>query len=280
MAAEAPLNLLVLGAASVADDLGYVALSDLGRALSPDVGTNYRVIGGHMVTALVARWQLGADLYRETGDTDLGVPPVIVRDHHVIERLLDLGYERVAGNRFAKTLRDVPLRVPGDADAPPQAVIDVLVPAYTSRARNDRRVSDELVTTEVLGLPTALNRPPVLLALELHRLNGERLDVEIAFPDEVAALVLKAFATRVRNKETDVVDVWRCLEVAFAAGVDPHEFADGDRAEAARHLRALFERRDGPGMRALEAEQHLSGAAADERFTRLRALIARVLGPA
>jgi hypothetical protein len=59
MAAEAPLNRLVLGAASVADDLGYVALADLGRALGPDVGTNYRVIGGHMVTALVARWQLG-----------------------------------------------------------------------------------------------------------------------------------------------------------------------------------------------------------------------------
>lgn len=280
MAAEAPLNRLVLGASSVADDLGYVALADLGRALGPDVGTNYRVIGGHMVTALVARWQLGAELYRETGDTDLGVPPVIVRDHHVIERLMDLGYNRVAGNRFAKTLGDVPVRIAGEVDVPAQAVIDVLVPAYTSRARNDRRVSDELVTTEVLGLPTALNRAPMLLALELHRLNGERLEAEIAFPDEVAALVLKAFATRTRDKGTDVVDVWRCLEVAFAAGVDPREFAEADRAEAATYVRTLFERRDGPGMRALEAEQRLSGAAADERFTRLRALIARVLGPA
>lgn len=280
MAPEAPLTRLVLGAASVADDLGYVALADLGRALGPDVGTNYRVIGGHMVTALVARWQLGAELYRETGDTDLGVPPVVVRDRHVIERLRDLGYERIAGNRFAKTLGDVPVHIRGDADAPTQAVVDVLVPAYTSRARNDRHVTDELVTTEVLGLPTALNRPPVLLALELHRLNGEQLEVELAFPDEVAALVLKAFATRVRNKGTDVVDVWRCLEVAFAADVDPHEFAEGDRAEAATQVRVLFERRDGPGMRALEVEQRLSGAAADERFTRLRALIARVLAPA
>lgn len=280
MATEAPLSRLVLGAASVADDLGYVALADLGRALGSDVGTNYRVIGGHMVTALVARWQLGAEMYRETGDTDLGVPPVIVRDHHLIERLMDLGYERVAGNRFAKPLHDVPVRIVGERDEPPQAIIDVLIPAYTSRARHDRRVSDELVTTEVLGLPTALNRPPVVLALELHRLNGERLEVEIAFPDEVAALVLKAFATRVRNKDTDVVDVWRCLEVAFAAAVDPREFNDGDRAEAATHIRALFERRDGQGMRALESEQRLSSAAADERFTRLRALITRILGNA
>jgi hypothetical protein len=156
----------------------------------------------------------------------------------------------------------------------------VLIPAYTSRARHNRRVSDELVTTEVLGLPTALNRPPVLLSLELHRLNGERLEVEIAFPDEVAALVLKAFATRVRNKATDVVDVWRCLEVAFAAGVGRHEFADGDRAEAAAHIRALFAERDGPGVHALQSEQRLATTAADERFTRLRALIARILGNA
>lgn len=280
MAAEAPLNRLVLGAASVADDLGYVALADLGRALGPDVGTNYRVIGGHMVTALVARWRLGAELYRETGDTDLGVPPVVVRDHHVIERLMQLGYERIAGNRFARPIDDVPVRILGEREKPPQAVIDVLIPAYTSRARRDRRVSGELVTTEVLGLPTALNRPPVLLALELHRLNGERLNIDIAFPDEVAALVLKAFATRVRNKATDVVDVWRCLEVAFVADVGPHEFTDGDRAEAAGHIRAVFDRRDGPGMRALEAEQRLTSTAADERFTRLRALIARILGNA
>ena len=27
----------------------------------------YRIVGGHMVTMLVARWQLGATLYRETG---------------------------------------------------------------------------------------------------------------------------------------------------------------------------------------------------------------------
>lgn len=280
MAAGPPLSRLVLDAASVADDLGYVALADLGRALGEGVGTNYRVIGGHMVTALVARWQLGPEMYRETGDTDLGVPPVVVRDHHVIERLMQLGYERIAGNRFARPIDDVPVRILGEREKPPQAVIDVLIPAYTSRARRDRRVSGELVTTEVLGLPTALNRPPVLLALELHRLNGERLNIDIAFPDEVAALVLKAFATRVRNKATDVVDVWRCLEVAFVADVGPHEFTDGDRVEAAGHIRAVFDRRDGPGMRALEAEQRLTRTAADERFTRLRALIARILGNA
>lgn len=119
MAAEPPLSRLDLRAASVADDVGYVALADLGRALGAGVGTNYRVIGGHMVSALVARWQLGREMYRETGDTDLGVPPVVVRDHHVIERLRELGYERVAGNnRFAKPVRDVPVRIIGEREQP------------------------------------------------------------------------------------------------------------------------------------------------------------------
>jgi len=65
MAADAPLSTLALGATSVADDLGYVALHDLAVALE-DVTADYRVIGGHMVTMLAARWQLGASLYRET----------------------------------------------------------------------------------------------------------------------------------------------------------------------------------------------------------------------
>jgi hypothetical protein len=67
MDAGTPLTRITLGAASVADDLGYVALTDLARALG-SVTEDYRVIGGHMVTVLAARWQLGRELYRETGE--------------------------------------------------------------------------------------------------------------------------------------------------------------------------------------------------------------------
>jgi hypothetical protein len=51
-------------ARSVADDLGYAALTDVARALE-GVTEDYRIIGGHMVTMLAARWQLSAELYRE-----------------------------------------------------------------------------------------------------------------------------------------------------------------------------------------------------------------------
>lgn len=272
MAAQPPLTRVVLKATSVADDLGYVALADLASI----IGTStYRIIGGHMVTALVARWQLGAELYRETGDTDLGVPPVVVREEGVIGRLIERGYEQVEGNRFARPIDDVPVTVRG-ADAPRSAVVDVLVPSYRSRARSNHRVSDDLVTTEVPGLALALQREPVLLHMELHRLNGEKLDIEVAFPDEVAALTLKGFASQVRDKPTDVVDLGRCLEVAYAASTEAEAFVEGEAAEAARIVRALFDRRDGAGMSALVGEQRLSENAADERFTRIRALIQRV----
>lgn len=142
------------------------------------------------------------------------------------------------------------------------------------------------------GLARAEQRAPVTLNMELHRLNrerlngerldgerldGERLDVEVAFPDEVAALTLKAFASQVRDKPTDIVDLWRCLEVAYAAGADPEAFSKGETAEAARVIRALFDSRVGEGMAALAVEQRLSAAATDQRFTRIRALMQRIL---
>jgi hypothetical protein len=276
MAARTPLTRVVLAATSVADDLGYVALRDLADVLGASV---YRIIGGHMVSALIARWQLGAELYRETGDTDLGVPPVVVREGRVIGRLIERGYERVDGNRFARPIDDVPVTVRG-AEAPRDAIVDVLVPSYRTKARGNHRVSDDLVTTEVPGLALALQREPVLLHMELHRLNGEQFDVEVAFPDEVAALILKAFASHVRDKPTDIVDLWRCLEIAYAASIGAAAFAEGDAAEATRIIRAQFDRRDGAGMSTLVREQRLSESAADERFTRIRALVQRVLlGP-
>ncbi len=273
MADQSPLTRVVLRATSVADDVGYVALSDTADVLG---SLPYRVIGGHMVTALVARWQLGGDLYRETADTDLGVPPVVVKEHGMISRLVERGYQRVEGNRFARPIDDLPATVRG-AEVLRYAVVDVLVASYQTRVRNNRRVSDDLVTTEVPGLALALQREPIRLDMEMHRLNGDRLTIEVRFPDEVAALVLKAFASQVRDKPTDVVDLWRCLEVAYAAGTDPRAFAAGDAAKAARIIRTLFDSREGAGMSALTTEQRLSDAAANMRFTRIRALIQRVL---
>ena len=91
--------------------------------------------------------------------------------------------------------------------------------------------------------------------------------------------MLKALATRVRFKDTDVVDLWRCLEVCLAAGIGPNAFTDGEPAEAKAIVRALFATRRSTGITTLIAEQRLSDEAADQRFTRLQALMERVFGP-
>lgn len=89
MAAENPLNRLVLAAASVSDDLGFVALSDLSGVLAELTDIESRIIGGHMVTLHVQRWGLGRELYRETRDTDLGIPPVAELNESPIPNLAE-----------------------------------------------------------------------------------------------------------------------------------------------------------------------------------------------
>jgi hypothetical protein len=64
----------------------------------------------------------------------------------------------------------------------------------TSRPRQNVRIGTDLVTTELPGLQVALARAPVELTLDLRRLNGDMLSVELLFPDEVSALTLNAFA--------------------------------------------------------------------------------------
>jgi hypothetical protein len=217
MAAGTPLTRLAPGAASVADDLGYVALSDLARALA-DIPADFRVIGGHMVTMLAARWQLGHELYRETGDVDLGITPIAARDRHVVGRLKDLDYAQVAGNRFARGPSDVPVKIKGKEDSPrPEAFIDVLVPAYTSRARENVQVGEDLFTTEVPGLQLALARRSP------SRWNGaaatERsCTASCRSPTRVSALVLKSLATTVRSKDTDVTDIWLAVTPSSRSG--------------------------------------------------------------
>lgn len=110
MAAGTPLTNLALGASSVADDLGYVALNDLAVALG-DIAADYRVIGGHMITMLAARWQLGASVYRETRDVDLGIPEIVAREQRITSRLRDISYLQVEGNRFTRGLSDIPAGV-------------------------------------------------------------------------------------------------------------------------------------------------------------------------
>jgi hypothetical protein len=94
----------------------------------------------------------------------------------------------------------------------------------------------------VPGLNLAIARLPVTIALELHQLSGQTLRCDLPFADELSAVVLKG---RVRFQDTDIADVWRCLEIALAAGLEPEEFTRGARKDTAEVIRALFSSRHG-----------------------------------
>lgn len=266
---------LVLSSSSVADDLGFIALADVASILQED--TPHRLIGGHMVTAIAAHHRLGADLFRETADVDLGVPPIVITKSAIPDRLRGLGYELVSGCRFERPINDLASRSRNAVALPPRATIDILVPGYTSRLRDDRQVG-ELVTTEVPGLAEVMKRPGIPIDLRMVRLDGSSMQAHLVVPDEVGAFTVKVFASTVRDKASDVVDAWRCLELLAAAKTDPGRFGTGEPAEAARIARALFDDRSGSGMADLASERGLNGEAADALHTRLQALMARHLG--
>ena len=276
MAADTPLNHLVLAAASVSDDLGFIAMADVSTTLAELTDVDSRIIGGHMVTLHVQRWGLGRDLHRETQDTDLGIPPIAVKDGRLIDLLKQRGYDRTTGNTYARRIEDVPVSVVGAQEL--SASIDLLVPAYTSRARDSFKISDDLTTTEVLGLAEALQRPGIEVSLELHRLNGETLTAKLTLPDEVSAVVLKALVWDRRGASKDAVDLWRMLEVAVAAGVSPDDFSEGAGTKSAEIARRSFERLNEGAMKAIVSAQHLSDEAAQQRHTRIQALLQRVIG--
>jgi len=276
MGADVPVERLVLGATSLADEAAFVALSDLAGVVGEGSGVEYRLIGGIMVTLHTQRWRLGPLLYRQTGDADLGVPPAVLRNTEIIARLQQLGYERVAGNRFERRL-DPQTQSLANEGTDRVAAIDLLVPAYTSRARDNVRVG-ELQTTEVPGLALALNRPPVRSSLRMMMLDGRTtLTADVLLPDEESALVLRAYAWHVRGDGKDAVDLWRALEIASAAGVTLEAVAAAEADRASELIRVAFL---SPGT-AIDALATARGLSRQERIrmkTRLKALVTRVGG--
>jgi len=255
---------VVLASLSAAMDGGFTAISEVSAAMTTaGAEDDYRLIGGVAVMLHVQR--LGLDLpLRATGDADFGMPPYVLRQPELVEAIEALGYAKTFGNRWERAI-----------DGRRVAAVDLLVPAYRTRARNTVKVG-ELVTTEVPGLATALRRPGVVVDAELHLTNGGTLTTNVVLPDAVGMLALKAGARTVRNEARDAEDLWRCLEIAADGGVAPAAFeGDGSLEE----LRTLLWRQLGPEGTALaELTAGLQSEPAARRRTRVRALLAEVVG--
>lgn len=246
-------------------DGGFIAIADVSGAMS-EVGASddYRLIGG--VSVLLHVQRLGLDLpLRATGDADFGVPLHLLRKPGLVPAIEARGYHKIAGNRWERTI-----------DNRRVATVDLLVPAYTSRARNTKRVG-QAVTTEVPGLAVALHRPGIAVDAELRLTNNDVRKTTIVLPDALATLILKARARTVRDEERDAQDLWRCLEVAAADAVTPAVID----AEEVGDLRDLLQRELGPGGASLGAiTRGLTEDAAVRLRTRIRSLLADVIGDA
>lgn len=255
---------VVLSSLSAAMDGGFTAIADVSQAIaSAAAEDDYRLIGG--VTVMLHIQRLGLDLpLRATGDADFGVPPHVLRRPDLVEAIERLGYQKVFGNRWERQV-----------DERRVAAVDLLVPSYRSRARDTVTVGD-VVTTEVPGLADALRRPGITVDAELRLTDGARLETTVVLPDAIGILAMKALVRAVRTEWRDAEDLWRCLEIAAAEGVEPSDF---DESATLRELRLVLWRELGPGGAAVGAlaERLQDGAAARLR-TRLRALLAEVVG--
>jgi hypothetical protein len=241
---------------SLGEDGAYMAMADAASAATV-AGADYRIVGGHMVSAHVAR--SGLDLPpRETADADLALETMVLAGMDLVGELGTRGYAQVAGNRFTRRVDDTELTV------------DVLVPADTSRVRHNRTVG-QLTVDEIPVLRYALSRRPAEMNFTVQLASGGDLDMTVRFPDAVAALCLKADAYASRREPRDAFDVWRLLEVLNADGMTARAWPQtATPRDAAALLRRDFMAHSGSGMRA--------AAASKDQQTRIAALVMAIIG--
>jgi hypothetical protein len=248
---------------SAAMDGGFTAIVDVSNAVQA-VGSksDYRLIGG--VNVMLHLQRLGLNLpWRATGDADFGVPPHLLREPELVEAIESLGYRKVLGNRWERQV-----------DIRRVASVDLLIPAYKSRARSTVKVGN-VVTTEVPGLAEALRRPGVEVNALFRLTTGEALTATVVLPDVLSTLALKTLVRGVRNEERDAQDLWRCLEIAAAVGVTPADFEQSSTMVAVRRMLTLELAPSGAATNVLI--RGLQDQAAARMRTRLRALLAEVV---
>jgi hypothetical protein len=255
---------VVLPSLSVAMDGGFTAIADVCQAMTTvGASDDYRLIGGVAVMLHIQRLELDVPL-RATGDADFGVPPGVLRRPDLVQAIEHLGYRKVAGNRWERRLDDRRA-----------ATVDLLVPAYRSRARDTITIGD-VVTTEVPGLAEALRRPGLEVITDLHLSDGTQRTATVVLPDAIGTLAMKALVRTVRTERRDAEDLWRCLEITAADGIEPSAF---DTTATLRRLRAALWREFGPdGPATTILTNDLQPEPAARLRTRLRALLTETVG--
>ncbi|WP_433607057.1 hypothetical protein [Prescottella agglutinans] len=216
-------------ATSNAADLGLRALADLAAAAD---GIEYRVVGGHMVHVLGQVYPTPSATARTTADADAGIDTVIAASNDLHERLLQIGYTAVSGNRY-----EAPS---GDTD--PLAV-DLLIPSGSSRLQESVPHGDRAFDA-IPGLSLALAADPLDVRIHATLHSGVTLTFDIPVPDVEPAVVLKALAWNNRHAPRDVADLCSLFAIVHEHQLHKDRWKlttakGGTRLDTARALHSL-----------------------------------------
>lgn len=252
---------LTYPSASRAMDGGLIAVTDLTNLLSDRDIDEYVLIGG--IAVLLHTQRAGLNLpQRATRDADIGFTKLALRQPGLIADVEALGYRRIRGNRWTRMVDGA------------EATVDLLVPAYTSRPRDNIRVG-EVTTTEVTGLAEAFLRPPQIADAAFSLTDGTKLSTSIRLPDPAGMLALKCGARSARTEARDATDLWLCLEVAFVDGITPELFENQPWLDVKQRLVEEFIE---PGRAVADIVSGLTDAEATRRITHIRGLLLSVAG--
>jgi len=212
---------------SRAEDASYHATADV-AGVAAQIGADYRLVGGHMVS-LLAAWAGVDDVPgRETADADLGASFAVIANPALTSALRALSYSQPgASNRFVRDL--------GDGL---EAVIDVLGPSYTSHHQPNQR-HGELIVDAIPGLAYALAAPAQPIQFTATLTGGGTLAANVTVPAPLPALCLKLLAWQSRFAGKDLHDIWRLLAVAHKTGVTGSDWTGGTPQQARRILADL-----------------------------------------
>jgi hypothetical protein len=202
---------------------------------------------------------------RATADADFGVPPYALQDDSLIDAVASLGYRRIAGNRWARSI-----------DATREATVDLLVPSYRTRLRSSVQFGSTN-TTEVGGLAIALKRPATRFVGTVTLTDGMELRLDLLIPDIASMLGLKLHGRRARDEDRDAWDLWTCMELVVAAGElgELGDFSSPDFDDIRDQLAREFGD-DGPSTQVVAANARDSEV--QRRRTRIRGLVRAIGG--
>lgn len=219
----------VVPCTSNADDLAFESLADAVAATDGLAGA--RVVGGHMVGLLLSAFPVPGLVVRRTVDADSGISTEIAAGDVVVARLVELGYEARAGNRFERNGR----------------TIDLLVESPDTRFRPREIGGRQFDATP--GLNLALDSDPVDVATTVVFPDGSDREMLVRVPTVEIATVLKSYALWQRMAAKDLADLHHLLEIRDRHGAEAiggwkldREPPSGRRLDAARALRAITRR--------------------------------------